>query len=442
VASTTATSSSSVGTYPITVSGASSPNYTFSYNSGSLSISRAALTIKADNVARAVNTPNPVFDFTYTGFVNGDDYTKLTGLPIATTTATTSSPAGTYPISVSGASSPNYTISYTPGTLIVSSAPPPVVSSISPADAKAGTTVTIVGSNFDNTTSVSFGGVPASSFTVVSSTEITAVVAEGSASGNIAVTTPTGTIQLGGFTYVYDLPASNFQVAITSVTCKGSADGSVSVTASQSLNYTATITGNGLNTPYPFTSTANITNLAAGTYSVCITVAGQSNVSQCYNVVVTEPKDLSVYSVVDDKTNTLNLNFSGGNQYNIQLNGATYTTTNNSISLPLQIGNNELAVTTDKFCQGAFTKVINSSGKITPYPVPFQNTLNINLGNNNIGNVIVEVHSIGDGKLVYSKKYANQSGVLQFDLSNLDNGVYAFHLVMDSAEKIFKVIKQ
>jgi len=43
----------------------------------------------------------------------------LTTPPTVTTTATTSSPAGTYPITASGAASPNYTMSYVDGTLTV-----------------------------------------------------------------------------------------------------------------------------------------------------------------------------------------------------------------------------------------------------------------------------------------------------------------------------------
>ena len=48
--------------------------------------------------------------------VSADD---LTTPPTVTTTATTTSPAGTYPITVSGAASPNYTIAYVNGTLTI-----------------------------------------------------------------------------------------------------------------------------------------------------------------------------------------------------------------------------------------------------------------------------------------------------------------------------------
>lgn len=238
------------------------------------------------------------------------------------------------------------------------------------------------------------------------------------------------------------LPVNNFKISTTSVTCKGSANGSIGISTTQSLNYVATITGNGLNAPYPFTTSATINNLAAGTYHVCITVPGNSNYQQCYDLAISQPKDLALFSTINDADRTITLEMSGGTAYHIELNGQVYNTTNNSISLPLIDGNNSLAVTTDKLCQGIIQKLINISGKIDPYPVPFQNTLNLNLGNKMVNNVSVEIHNVADGKLVYSKKYGSCSGVLQMDVGNLENGVYALHLVTNNVEKIYKVIKK
>ncbi len=67
----------------------------------------------------------------------------------------------------------------------------PTILSFSPVLAGNGDTVTIIGNGFTGTTSVTFGGVEATSFTVVSATEITAVVGTGS-SGEIKVTNPQG----------------------------------------------------------------------------------------------------------------------------------------------------------------------------------------------------------------------------------------------------------
>ncbi|MCU0425232.1 MAG: IPT/TIG domain-containing protein [Candidatus Kapabacteria bacterium] len=82
--------------------------------------------------------------------------------------------------------------------------PPPVptITNISPTIAGAGMTVIITGTNLTGAAAVSFGGVPAASFTVISATQVNAVVAAGSASGNVSVTTPGGTAVLAGFTFI------------------------------------------------------------------------------------------------------------------------------------------------------------------------------------------------------------------------------------------------
>jgi uncharacterized repeat protein (TIGR03803 family) len=62
-----------------------------------------------------------------------------------------------------------------------------------PASGKAGATVIILGNNLSGATDVSFNGT-ATAFTVVSSTEITTTVPDGATTGQVAVTTPSGTL--------------------------------------------------------------------------------------------------------------------------------------------------------------------------------------------------------------------------------------------------------
>lgn len=73
--------------------------------------------------------------------------------------------------------------------------PPPVpsVASFLPVSGAAGTQVTVVGTGFTRATAVTFGGVPAAVFRVVSDAEVSAVVPVGAVSGPIAVTTRGGT---------------------------------------------------------------------------------------------------------------------------------------------------------------------------------------------------------------------------------------------------------
>ncbi len=117
--STTASPSSNVGTYPVVASGATSSDYTVSYTNGSASITPATLTVTPDNQVEPYGTALPALTASYSGYVNGDTAASLTTPVSLSTTATSGSDFGTYPITASGGGSPNYTIVYGQGTLTV-----------------------------------------------------------------------------------------------------------------------------------------------------------------------------------------------------------------------------------------------------------------------------------------------------------------------------------
>ena len=120
--STTATRTSSVGTYEIKVGEASSPNYSISFVNATLTITPRTLIASVGNYERVYNEENPVFEVKYDGFVGNDDEKVLISKSEAKTTATKTSDVGTYPINVTGGSADNYTFKYTSGTLTINKA--------------------------------------------------------------------------------------------------------------------------------------------------------------------------------------------------------------------------------------------------------------------------------------------------------------------------------
>ena len=97
---TTASTPPTPGTSNVTCSGASDTYYTFKYVSGTLAVAKAPLTVTPDSVTMRPGDPLPPLTATLSGFVNGEAFatSDLTGSPSCTTTATASSPVGTYPI--------------------------------------------------------------------------------------------------------------------------------------------------------------------------------------------------------------------------------------------------------------------------------------------------------------------------------------------------------
>ena len=97
-----------VGTYSIVPSGLSAGNYSISYGNGTLSVSPATLTYTAGAATRTYGASNPGLSGTVTGFVHGETLASATtGTLSFATTATGSSPVGSYAINGSGVSANN-----------------------------------------------------------------------------------------------------------------------------------------------------------------------------------------------------------------------------------------------------------------------------------------------------------------------------------------------
>lgn len=120
--SVTADASSAVGTYEITPSGGEATNYTLAYTKGTLTVSPAVLTVTADNQNRTYGAVNPNLALTYSGFLNGDNETKLKSVPTVTTPANSESAVGTYELIPVGGAASNYSFSYVNGSLTVTKA--------------------------------------------------------------------------------------------------------------------------------------------------------------------------------------------------------------------------------------------------------------------------------------------------------------------------------
>jgi len=87
-----------------------------------------------------------------------------------------------------------------------------VIDDFSPRQGAIGATVTITGLGFTGATAVSFNNVPAQSFTVISDTTLTAVVAAGTTTGKIRVTAPLGIgVSAVDFTIVNDASLLSIQ---------------------------------------------------------------------------------------------------------------------------------------------------------------------------------------------------------------------------------------
>jgi gliding motility-associated-like protein len=300
IITTTAVSTSPVGTYPITVSGAGATNYNISYTGGALTVTQATLTIAANNATKVYGSANPTLGVTYTGFVGTDNAASLTTQPGITTTAVTGSPAGAYPITVSGAVSANYSISYIAGTLTVNKATLTITANNATkvyATANPALSVTYAGFvNGDTNTSLTtqptitttaVTGSAVGAYPVTESGAVSANYTISYVAGTLTVTPATLTITAGNATKVYGAINPAFSVSYTGFV---NGDTNTSLTAQPTISTTA-VTGSPVGT-YPIAASnavsANyIISYVTGTLTVnkaALNIAA-NNVSKTYGAV-------------------------------------------------------------------------------------------------------------------------------------------------------------
>jgi len=131
-----------------------------------LTYGQAPLTITANNKTMTYGGAVPTFDASYNGLVNGDTNSVVSGLSCGATDGngqpvSSSTPVGTYPITCSGGSAANYSISYQPGTLTITPAPQAITFGALPNRTLGGAPVTVSATGGASGNPVTFTAGPA-----------------------------------------------------------------------------------------------------------------------------------------------------------------------------------------------------------------------------------------------------------------------------------------
>ena len=113
------------GSYTIIPSGLSASNYNISYANGTLAINKAPLTVTANDASKAYDGQafSGSSGVTYSGFVNGENSSVLSGTLSIGGTSQGAINTGSYTIIPSGLSASNYNISFANGTLAINKIP-------------------------------------------------------------------------------------------------------------------------------------------------------------------------------------------------------------------------------------------------------------------------------------------------------------------------------
>jgi hypothetical protein len=211
--STTATTASQVGVYPVSLcSGLAAAGFTvvYDYASSDYTVTKAPLTVTADDKSRLFGAANPPLTATLSGFVLGQTLgsSGVTGTAACTTSAAPYSAGGTYPIvcTVGSLSSVNYSFSpFVPGTLTVGFSQPCITGvRATPLTVVAGQSICFApGAKMAGTVTVQAGGaLDIESATLASTLRSTGAAAiricGSTVQGGTTVTGTTGLVLIGG----------------------------------------------------------------------------------------------------------------------------------------------------------------------------------------------------------------------------------------------------
>jgi Bacterial Ig-like domain (group 3)/MBG domain (YGX type)/PQQ enzyme repeat len=350
--STTATSNSPAGTYPITatVTGSDAKNYQVVVDAGTLTITQPTqtLTVTANNATRAYGAANPTFTGTITGAQNGNTFTES-----FSTTATATSNVGNYPIvpAASGNNLNNYNVVIVDGTLDVTAAATTTTLS-APGTSTYGSSITLVA------TVTSSAGIPAGTVTFYSGSN---AVGTATLNGSGVAMLNTAALAVGTDAITASYAAAGNFAASTSTA------GSVTVSqASQTITFPAISSRPYGSSPFAVTATSS----AGSSYPVTITV--QSGPAAISGGVVSLT---GAGTVVLQATQAGNTNYSSATTtQSFQVTPAPLTVSANNASRaygaanPTFSGTVTGAVGSDSFNE-SFTTAAATTSNVGSYPI-------------------------------------------------------------------------
>ena len=254
--------------------------------------------------------------------------------------------------------------------------------------------------------------------------------------------TPLGSVVDANGCVIYYLPPDNFTLFKTEK-CAGTNAITVEV-LDTSVTYHVEVSG-AIQASDNFSGPSwTLDSLSAGTYSLCFTVPGVSALEfeRCFEVTITEPDPLSVYTTMSSDLNTLLLNLNGGQIYNINHNGVTTQTSKSNYNVKLKKGYNRVRVTTGIECQGIFEHEYFVSSDVRVAPNPFTDQVVIYVGGDDT-EVDLNVFS-SQGVLIHAEQcdLSPFDRTLSLQTGNYPQGSYIIKVTGQTTNKSITVIKE
>ena len=230
------------------------------------------------------------------------------------------------------------------------------------------------------------------------------------------------------------LPSNNFTIQSKGETCTNENNGEISIAAKATFSYVATINGKN----YPFVNNSlKVANLAPGTYTVSITITGET-FEQSFTITI--PKAVAITGKMSSVANKIAVEITQGTApFTVSVDGVDqFETTETSFAVEAKKGG-LLEVKTAKACEGIYAKnIARLEGAVAAYPNPTSGSFEVELPTSR-KEVTIALYTL-DGHLVSTKTYAVENGKAQLTLENQAAGVYIIKIELDTPDYL-KIIK-
>jgi len=239
--------------------------------------------------------------------------------------------------------------------------------------------------------------------------------------------------------------ANNYQIKASNCTCRDTKDGAIAVTLAKALDYTVTITGinTGSKQSVMFSGTSyNLKNLPADTYKLVFKIDFLDNYEQSFNVVVTQPDDLSVLKVGAEKSRATYA-LSGGTNYYVSVNDNATETQGDQVQVSLVPGENKIKIYTEKLCQGMYEETIYNSenGQISLFPNPTKGKITLGIPGEE-ESVTAEIISLSGAVELKQKLVVPSSRLVDLDVSDFSSGTYIVKVNGSMVHSSVKMVKK
>ncbi|MBC2838542.1 reprolysin-like metallopeptidase [Robiginitalea sp. SC105] len=255
--------------------------------------------------------------------------------------------------------------------------------------------------------------------------------------------TPAGTVVDANGCPVYRFAPDQFEIAISGEKCVGTDDGALRITASQALDYTVTLQGNGIDQTADFNSSYEFRNLATGSYQACITGTNGTITyePQCFDIRITSPEPLSVLVGRSADGSALNLDLDGAVSYVVSLNGVDRLVGSGSLRLDLADGTNDLKVTAIPSCKGSYQATYFNAGEMTVAPNPFVDEIGVYVPDTQ--EMLTAQLFNAAGRLVFRARRQPRDHEVRFALPVLPPGMYILRLEQSGSRvQLIKLFRQ